>query len=115
MYDEILVEIDANRRELRQQLTRVIERNEEALLLYDELLVKAKKADIEADELPSDLRNFRSEVARLAVETNKLNGEITLVQGDVRSLGREIVAVAEEIEDFRTILDQVLAAINAGR
>ena len=107
LYDEILVDFDVNRRELKDQLDRAMELNDEALRLFGELLAKAREADREADKLPSDLRNFRAEVARLVVETNRLNTEIELVQNDVRSLGREIVGVANEIEDFKTILSQV--------
>ena len=112
LYDEILVDFDVNRRELKDQLDRAIERNDEALKLYDEMLEKAETAIIEAEQLPADLRDFRLEVARLAMDlTRKLNSEIKLVQGDVRALGQEIVNVANDIEEFRDVLNQVLEAV----
>ena len=115
LYDEILVDFDVNKRALNDQLARAIERNDEALKLYDEMLDKAETAIAEAEKLPSDLQNFRIEVARLAVETYKLNNEIGLVQQDVRTLGREIVEVANDIEDFRDVLSQVLEAVAVAR
>ena len=112
-YDEVLDDIDTNRREINQQLKRVIERNEDSLRLYRELLIKANEAADEAEQLPADLRDFRIEVARLAVETQRLNMEIVSVQNDVRALGRGINTIAEDIEDFRSVLRQVLDAIGS--
>ncbi len=115
LYDEILIDFDVNKRVLNEQLTRTIERNDEALKLCAEMLREAETAIFEAEKLPSDLRDFRTEVARLAVETHKLNNEIGLVQQDVRTLGQEIVGVANDIENFRDILSQVLEAVAAAR
>ena len=115
LYDEILVDFDVNKREINDQLARAIERNDEALQVYDEMLEKTELAIVETEKLPADLLDFRTEVARLAVETRKLNNEIELVQQDVRTLGREIVEAADDIEDFRDVLGQVLEAVSAAR
>ncbi len=112
-YDEILDDIETNRREINQQMTRVIERNEDSLRLYRELLIKADEAADEAEKLPADLRDFRIEVARLAVETQRLNMEIVAVQNDVCALGRGINTIAEDIDDFRSVLGQVLDAFGS--
>ena len=110
IYDDLLVEFDINQSVVKDQLDRAIQRNEEALKIYSELLSGARSAIPEAEKLPSDLRDFRSEVARLAVETARLNNELQLVQNDVRSLGREIIGVAEDIENIRRILEQAVGA-----
>lgn len=110
MYEELIVDFDDNHRVVKEQLDQAIQRNEEALKIYAELLAGARSAIPEAEKLPSDLRDFRVEVARLAVETARLNNEIQLVQGDVRTLGREITGVAQDIENIRRILEQVVTA-----
>ena len=115
MYDDVLAQLEIDRQQLSNQLTRAIASNEDALRLYGELIDNAEESLTEAEKLPADLREFRLEVARLAVETYGLNSEIQLVQNDVRLLGDEIIGVAKDIEDFSLILSQVLDLIASGR